>query len=99
MSETTTTTPSATTLTHTVEGRASTPSALLTMLFWIWGGGGLIGYAIMFLNLPSNVGVGTSAYLTAAALLWIGGMILFGIGALLVPSSHDLQRVDHQSTN
>ena len=59
-----------------------------TILIWtfgIWGGVGLI-ISLMSYNSASqstSIGVGTSAYLMVGLLLWIGGMILFGVAALL----------------
>jgi hypothetical protein len=64
----------------------------LTVLFWLWGGVGLFLNAGSLLGLTGSVGVGTSAYLTATSLIWIGGMLLFGIGALLSNSDFDGER-------
>jgi hypothetical protein len=51
--------------------------AFLMSLFWIWGAFGLIG------NLASlNSEIGVAAL--SSQLLWIGGMLLFGLGALLI---------------
>ncbi len=51
--------------------------AVLIGLFWAWGAFGLIG------NLLSlNMQVGITAL--SSQLLWIGGMLLFGLGALLL---------------
>jgi hypothetical protein len=55
----------------------------LSVLFWLWGGGGLLLNAGSLMGLTGSIGVGTSAYLAASSLIWIGGMVLFGIGALL----------------
>jgi hypothetical protein len=44
---------------------------------------GLLFNAGSLLGLTGSVGFGTSAYLSATSLIWIGGMVLFGIGALL----------------
>ena len=65
---------------------------LLTVLFWLWGGLGLFFNAGSLLGLTGSVGVGTSAYLTATSLIWIGGMLLFGIGALLSHNDFDGER-------
>jgi hypothetical protein len=35
--------------------------------------------------MPVGVGVGTSAYVIAQSMYWLGGMILFGLGALIDP--------------
>ncbi|MET4294768.1 hypothetical protein ABIB06_006601 [Bradyrhizobium sp. LB8.2] len=61
----------------------STGRGLLTSLFWLWGVVGLLFNAGTLFGLAGSIGVGTSAVLAASALIWIGGMILFGIGALL----------------
>lgn len=64
----------------------------LTVLFWLWGGVGLLFNAGTLMGLTGSVGVGTSAYLTATALIWIGGMVLFGMGALLSQNDFDGER-------
>ncbi|WP_158231313.1 hypothetical protein [Bradyrhizobium sp. C9] len=43
-------------------------------------------------GLTGNIGVETSAHLTATYLVWIGGMVLFGIGALLAHPDFDGER-------
>ena len=55
---------------------------LLVVLFWLWGIVGLLFNAGTLFGLTGSIGVGTSALLAASALIWIGGMVLFGIGAL-----------------
>jgi hypothetical protein len=64
----------------------------LTILFWLWGLVGLLFNAGSLLGLTGSIGVGTSAYLAATSLIWIGGMLLFGIGALLSHSDFDGER-------
>jgi hypothetical protein len=51
--------------------------AALVGLFWVWGGLGLIGN---LLSLNSEIGIAG----LSSQLLWIGGMLLFGLGVLLV---------------
>jgi hypothetical protein len=51
--------------------------AVLMGLFWVWGAFGLIGN---LLSLNSQMGVAA----LSSQLLWIGGMLLFGLGALLL---------------
>jgi hypothetical protein len=51
--------------------------AVLIGLFWVWGAFGLIGN---LLSLNSQIGITT----LSSQLLWIGGMLLFGLGALLL---------------
>ena len=55
----------------------------MNVLFWIWGLVGLVANSANFLAQTGSIGVGTSAYLTVGMLYWIGGMVLFGVGALL----------------
>lgn len=64
----------------------------LTVLFWLWGVVGLLFNAGTLFGLTGSIGVGTSALLAASALIWIGGMVLFGIGALLSQSDFDGER-------
>jgi hypothetical protein len=66
--------------------------AFFSACFWIWGVLGLIGNTINFLSATGSVGVGTSAYITMCLLYWIGGMLLFGLGGLLMASSYDFKR-------
>jgi hypothetical protein len=54
----------------------------MQIIFAIWGLLGLIINGMSFLTLTGNVGVGTSTYLAVGNLLWIGGMVLFGLGAM-----------------
>jgi hypothetical protein len=51
--------------------------AALIGLFWAWGAFGLIGN---LLSLNSEIGI----VALSSQLLWIGGMLLFGLGGLLV---------------
>jgi hypothetical protein len=75
-------------------GEGRNMRTLCASLFWIWGIMGLLINGFSFLALPSNVGVGTSAYLSASGLLWIGGMVLFGIGTLIIrPSTEALDPI------
>jgi len=69
--------------TFRIQSSPGTARNFLGLLFWTWGIGGLLGCGGSFIGLTGSVGVGTSSYLSAASLLWIGGMLLFGIGALL----------------
>ncbi|WP_146207692.1 hypothetical protein [Bradyrhizobium sp. SUTN9-2] len=64
----------------------------LSALFWLWGIVGLLFNAGALMGLTGTVGVGTSAYLTATSLVWIGGMILFGMGAMLSHNDFDGER-------
>jgi hypothetical protein len=57
--------------------------AFLGVMFWIWGLGGLILNGASLAGLSGSIGVGTSSYLAAVNLFWIGGMLLFGLGTLL----------------
>jgi hypothetical protein len=52
--------------------------------FVIWGFLGFIANSIIHIGLFSgSVGVGTSTWASAVALMWIGGMIFFGLGAII----------------
>lgn len=64
----------------------------LSAVFWLWGVVGLLFNAGTLFGLTGNIGVGTSSYLSASCLVWIGGMVLFGIGALLSHSDFDGER-------
>jgi hypothetical protein len=58
----------------------------MKILFALWGSIGFLANVGTLLSLFSNmtgVGVGTSAYASAIALIWIGGMVFFGLGSLL----------------
>jgi hypothetical protein len=67
--------------------------AFLAVLFWFWGLVGLLFNVGSLMGLTGAIGVGTSAYLATTSLIWIGGMVLFGLGALL--SHSDLMASDH----
>jgi hypothetical protein len=49
----------------------------------VLGIGGLVLIGSEFMSIPSGVGVGTSSYIAAQGVYWLGGMVLFGLGALL----------------
>jgi hypothetical protein len=59
--------------------------AAMKFLFFFWGAIGLFFdvFELIDLHMRSEIGVGTSAYASAVALIWIGGMIFFGLGALI----------------
>jgi hypothetical protein len=71
---------------------ATSSRALLVWIFWLWGLAGLVVLGAYFYSLPRPVGVGTSAYLTAMILYWMGGMILFGLAGAMLTTSFDFQR-------
>jgi len=54
----------------------------LKLVFWIWGVGGLLICGLNYFSLSGSVGVGTSTYMALGFLYWLGGIVLFGIGAL-----------------
>ncbi len=68
----------------------------MKVLFFLWG---IVGFLFNLISLvsmlaPIGVGVGTSAYVAAGALIWIGGMIFFGLGSLItVPRDQDDGRI------
>jgi hypothetical protein len=68
---------------------------LCGVLFWLWGLGGFILVLFEFSRMPNNVGVGTSAAVAAECLMWIGGMVLFGLGAMIAsPDFSAVKRVE-----
>lgn len=67
-------------------------NGFLAALFWLWGIVGLLFNAGSLFGLTGAVGIGTSAYLTASSLIWIGGMLLFGMGAMLSNADFDGER-------
>jgi len=73
--------------TRTAAGRS-----FLGLLFWLWGGLGLLFNTVSLMGLGTSVGVGSSAYLSATSLVWIGGMLLFGLGGLLANRDFDGER-------
>ena len=75
-----------------IEDEGSAAKSLIGFVFWSWGVIGMVIMAASIANLPSNVGVGTSAYFTLLVLFWIGGMVLFGFGGLLVGSKFEFNR-------
>src|ERR1700730_12035039 len=66
-----------------------------SVMFWIWGLGGLIAIGFEFMSIPAGVGVGTSSYIAAQSVYWLGGMVLFGLGALI--DTQDFSGVRHQA--
>ncbi len=57
---------------------------IFSILFWIWG---ILGFLVCtgnYLSLSGSVGVGTSTYMALGFLYWLGGMMLFGLSALIV---------------
>ncbi|MGY3409535.1 YpbF family protein [Bradyrhizobium sp. 187] len=78
--------------TFRLRSQQSTGRGLLACLFWLWGVVGLLFNAGTLFGLTGSIGVGTSALLAASALIWIGGMVLFGIGALLAHTDFDGER-------
>lgn len=64
--------------------------SLMTVLFVLWGIGGFV------LVLVSIIGSGVLAAAmvgAAGGILWIGGMVFFGIGALLAPPIYTMSDV------
>ena len=64
---------------------------IFTLLFILWGTVGLVIGIHDFLGMTGDVGVGTSAYVATAILLWIGGMVLFGVAGLLCAPGAEAQ--------
>jgi hypothetical protein len=83
---------------YQINGNLSAIRFLLGLLFWIWGLGGFTLVIVDMLELigklKEGVGVGSSSFLAAIAVVWIGGMVFFGMGALIAGSNFNLmQRV------
>ncbi len=78
--------------TFRLRSRRGAAQGFLIVLFWTWGGLGLLFSAGSLFGLTENVGIGTSASVTATCLVWIGGMFLFGMGAMLSHSDFDGER-------
>jgi hypothetical protein len=55
---------------------------VFTVFFWIWGAIGFLVCTVNYVSLSGSVGVGTSTYMALGFLYWLGGMVLFGLGAL-----------------
>lgn len=70
-----------------LDQRTSGARTFLAGLFWLWGLGGMLiigaEFAVLF---TGSVGIGTSGYVTAHCVFWLGGLVFFGIGALLTQS-------------
>jgi hypothetical protein len=73
------------------------------VFFWLWGLLGLLANGILGLlangiavvSWTGNVGVEIiSAHMTETMLLWIGGMVLFGVGAAAVPISYEFKMLN-----
>jgi hypothetical protein len=54
-----------------------------SVIFWIWGIGGLVYIGAEFASMSGSIGVGASSYVCAQCVYWLGGLVLFGLGALL----------------
>ncbi|MBR0728646.1 hypothetical protein JQ582_42105 [Bradyrhizobium japonicum] len=78
--------------TFRLRSNQSSGRSILAVLFWLWGVIGLFFNAGTLFGLTGSIGVGTSALLAATALIWIGSMVLFGIGALLARTDFDGER-------
>jgi hypothetical protein len=55
-----------------------------SICFWSWGTIGFLICTGNYMTLHGSVGVGTSTYMALGFLYWLGGMMLFGLSALLV---------------
>ena len=83
---------------YQINGSLSGIRFLLGLLFWIWGLGGfaviIVDLTELMSKLKDGVGVGSSSFLAAIAVVWIGGMVFFGLGALIAGAKFNLmQRV------
>jgi hypothetical protein len=78
--------------TFRLRGRCGISKGALTLFFWLWGLVGLLFNCGTLFGIAGIVEVEKSTHLTATCLIWIGGMLLFGIGALLSRSDFDGER-------
>lgn len=62
----------------------------MIVLFALWGLGGFI---LIILGMAGSGGLGAAMVGAAGGILWIGGMVFFGIGALLAPPNYTLTDV------
>jgi hypothetical protein len=69
--------------TFRINARSRGGRGFCSVIFWLWGLGGLVAIGVEFGSLPSGVGVGTSSYVAAQCVYWLGGMVLFGLGELI----------------
>ena len=76
----------------TIESARTGFQNFATLCFWLWGGFGLLLHIGTFLGLSGSITVGTSTYITASLLLWIGGMIFFGLLGLNSRSVYEFKR-------
>jgi hypothetical protein len=76
--------------------RATGGRIILAVCFWLWG----IGYgayciaAVVGAEAQYSLGMGTSAAVTTRLAFWIGGLVLFGVGALLAGNTSVMRIID-----
>jgi hypothetical protein len=61
----------------------------MRVCFVLWGVLGFVVASVSILGMlaSTSVGVGTSAYVAAGMLYWIGGMAFFGLGDLIAKAA------------
>lgn len=84
---------------YQITSRPGPTRFLMALLFWIWGIGGFILVGIdlaeVMGKLKEGVGVGSSSFLAALAVVWIGGMVFFGLAALIAGANYSIvQRLE-----
>jgi hypothetical protein len=79
---------------YQINGSLSGVRFLMGSLFWIWG---LAGFALVLIQLTEmmsklkeGVGAGSSSFLAVLAVVWIGGMAFFGLGAPVAGSNFNV---------
>jgi uncharacterized membrane protein YhaH (DUF805 family) len=81
---------------YQIDSRTSGARFLLAILFWLWGIAGffliIVDAAETMSKLQTGVGVGQSSFLAALAVVWIGGMVFFGVGSLLAGNDMDVRQ-------
>ena len=69
---------------------------VLSVLFWIWGIAGALVSALILDSLFRTGGtLGDTAVLQAVSLIWIAGLLLFGMGALLAPTRYKIEQIEN----
>jgi hypothetical protein len=68
-----------------------------SVVFYLWGFLGLIANGMNFMALEGTIDIATVTHLAGSNLLWIGGMVLFGFGAL-INASRSRSKSDNQKS-
>jgi hypothetical protein len=66
--------------------------SVLALLFVLWGASGFAAVLLQLALSRTPMPIGDSSAITAYAAVWIGGMLLFGLGAVIFNSGHVVER-------